>query len=297
MLGVAHAAQRVPPGRDRPDRRSGSRRRRSGSSSASTRTPARAAARSLKPASAWFDTIKLAGARGQAGEPGDPARDDLVVGLGRVGRGRPRPGQARGRVRRTSGRATTASAPGPSMAGPEIRPLSDRGPAHPPGRVSVHDSLGPHRNVPALEHRARHRRPRDRVHVAVREARAQERGQGQARRTCGRPSARSSATASAAAGRRTVGRSRASRRIAVDRARRHRRRAPSGSDRAQLPRLAGFRGGDRGATTSTYSNTPARLVEAEPGVPWLGHRSRGVAIEGMAPAAVFRIPAGALRHA
>ena len=43
---------------------------------------------------------------------------------------------------------------------------------------------------------------------------------------------------------------------------------------------------------STYSNTPARLVEAKPRVPWLGNRARGVAIEGMAPAAVFRIPAG-----
>ncbi len=43
---------------------------------------------------------------------------------------------------------------------------------------------------------------------------------------------------------------------------------------------------------STYSDTPARFVEAIPGPPWLGHRARGVAITGMAPAIVFRIPAG-----
>jgi hypothetical protein len=43
---------------------------------------------------------------------------------------------------------------------------------------------------------------------------------------------------------------------------------------------------------STYSDTPARLVEATPGPSWLDHRRRGVAITGMAPNAVFRIPAG-----
>ncbi len=43
---------------------------------------------------------------------------------------------------------------------------------------------------------------------------------------------------------------------------------------------------------STYSDTPARLVQATPGPSWLGNRVRGVAIDGMAPAAVFRIPAG-----
>lgn len=43
---------------------------------------------------------------------------------------------------------------------------------------------------------------------------------------------------------------------------------------------------------TTYSGTSARLVQATPAPPWLGRRIRGVAIEGMAPAAVFRIPAG-----
>ena len=39
----------------------------------------------------------------------------------------------------------------------------------------------------------------------------------------------------------------------------------------------------------SYSETPARLVEALPAPSWLGHRRRGVAIEGLAPASVFRI--------
>jgi len=43
---------------------------------------------------------------------------------------------------------------------------------------------------------------------------------------------------------------------------------------------------------STYASKPARLVSATPAPSWLGRRSRGVAIEGMAPAAVFRIPTG-----
>jgi len=43
---------------------------------------------------------------------------------------------------------------------------------------------------------------------------------------------------------------------------------------------------------STYSETSARLVEATPAPSWLRRRTRGVAIEGMAPAAVFRIARG-----
>jgi hypothetical protein len=43
---------------------------------------------------------------------------------------------------------------------------------------------------------------------------------------------------------------------------------------------------------STYSETPARLVEARPAPSWLGGRTRGVAIDGMAPAAVFRLAGG-----
>ncbi len=42
----------------------------------------------------------------------------------------------------------------------------------------------------------------------------------------------------------------------------------------------------------TYSETLARLITATPAPPWLGRRARGVAIQGMAPAMVFRIPAG-----
>jgi hypothetical protein len=41
----------------------------------------------------------------------------------------------------------------------------------------------------------------------------------------------------------------------------------------------------------SYSETPARLVEATPRQWWLGLRKRGVAIQGLAPAAVFGIPA------
>ncbi len=41
----------------------------------------------------------------------------------------------------------------------------------------------------------------------------------------------------------------------------------------------------------TYSDTPARLVVATPAPSWLGRRGRGVAITGMAPAVLFRIPA------
>jgi hypothetical protein len=41
----------------------------------------------------------------------------------------------------------------------------------------------------------------------------------------------------------------------------------------------------------SYAETPTRLVEATPRQWWLGRRSRGVAIDGLAPAAVFRIPA------
>jgi hypothetical protein len=41
----------------------------------------------------------------------------------------------------------------------------------------------------------------------------------------------------------------------------------------------------------SYSDTPARLVEATPRQWWLGRRKRGVAIQGLAPAAVFGTPA------
>jgi hypothetical protein len=40
----------------------------------------------------------------------------------------------------------------------------------------------------------------------------------------------------------------------------------------------------------SYADKPARFVEASPAPSWLGRRRRGIAIEGMAPAAVFRMP-------
>jgi hypothetical protein len=39
----------------------------------------------------------------------------------------------------------------------------------------------------------------------------------------------------------------------------------------------------------SYASTPARLVQVRPAPTWLGHRGRGVAIDGLAPAPVFRI--------
>jgi hypothetical protein len=39
----------------------------------------------------------------------------------------------------------------------------------------------------------------------------------------------------------------------------------------------------------SYASTPARLVQVKPAPAWLGHRGRGVAIDGIAPAPIFRI--------
>ena len=50
-------------------------------------------------------------------------------------------------------------------------------------------------------------------------------------------------------------------------------------------------GGHVRSYRESYAETPARLVEATSRQWWLGHRKRGVAIQGLAPAAVFRIPA------
>ncbi len=43
---------------------------------------------------------------------------------------------------------------------------------------------------------------------------------------------------------------------------------------------------------STYSNTAARLVSVTPAPSWLNHRRQGVAIDGLAPASIFRISGG-----
>ena len=50
-------------------------------------------------------------------------------------------------------------------------------------------------------------------------------------------------------------------------------------------------GGQVASYQESYSDTPARFVEATPAQWWLGRRTRGVAIQGLAPAAVFGIPA------
>jgi hypothetical protein len=50
-------------------------------------------------------------------------------------------------------------------------------------------------------------------------------------------------------------------------------------------------GGEVGSYRESYSDTPARLVETEHPQWWLGRRTRGVAIDGLAPESVFRIPA------
>jgi hypothetical protein len=50
-------------------------------------------------------------------------------------------------------------------------------------------------------------------------------------------------------------------------------------------------GGQIRSYHQSYADTPARLVEATPPQWWLGRRSRGVAIGGLAPASIFRIPA------
>jgi hypothetical protein len=50
-------------------------------------------------------------------------------------------------------------------------------------------------------------------------------------------------------------------------------------------------GGQVSSYRESYADTAARLVEARPRQWWLGRRTRGVAIDGLAPEAVFRIPA------
>ena len=93
-------------------------------------------------------------------------------------------------------------------------------------------------------------------------------------------------------GSRVPGRARARRRVAVDRARRDRGRAPAGSNRAPHPRGPAL-GAEIAQYQTTYSETPRpRLVSVTPAPSWLNHRRQGVAIDGMAPASVFRISGG-----
>jgi hypothetical protein len=57
-------------------------------------------------------------------------------------------------------------------------------------------------------------------------------------------------------------------------------------------RVAAPAGSEISAYQSTYSERPARLVQVTPVQTWLGRQRRGVAIEGVAPAAAFRARAG-----
>jgi hypothetical protein len=57
-------------------------------------------------------------------------------------------------------------------------------------------------------------------------------------------------------------------------------------------RVASPSGAEIAQYQSTYANTPARLVSVTPAPAWLAGRSHGVAIDGLAPAAIFRIRGG-----
>ena len=99
---------------------------------------------------------QVAGARDQAGQPRAPARHDLVVGLGRVGRGGSRSGQA-GRRLRLSLDAQPQPLRRAEDGRAQVRQITDRGPADPARGVAVHDAVGPARKLAALERRARDR--------------------------------------------------------------------------------------------------------------------------------------------
>ena len=58
---------------------------------------------------------------------------------------------------------------------------------------------------------------------------------------------------------------------------------------ARRIRVAPPSGAEIAEYQSTYSNTAARLVSVTPAPAWLDHRRQGVAIDGLAPASVFRI--------
>ena len=239
---VADAPQRIPPGPERSDRD----RHPAVEDRDLPRLPHEPRPGRPREAQARRGLVRhdqVAGARGQAGEPGDPARDGLVVGLGRVGRGRPRPRQAGRRVR-----LPVDPQPEPVRRSehgrPQVRPFPDRGPAPPARRDAMHRARRPDQHVPALEHRARHPRPRDRLHVALREPRAQERGEGEAAGApCGR--ARDRPLPLRRQRRGVSGRPRPSRRLSVDRPWGDRRRAAPGARGAELPRQVTERRTDR----------------------------------------------------
>ena len=196
---------------------------------------------------------QVAGARDRAGEPRDSAGDGLVLGLGRVGRGGPRPRQA-GRGVRLPLDAQPQPLLGPEDGRAQVRHVADRGPADPARGIAVHDPVGPARKLSALERRARDRRPRDRVHVALRPARPEERGAGQAagsarRRTGDHP------LPIRRQRRRLPRRAGPRRRLDRDRARRDLRRAPAGA-RSSATSGSRLRRGRRSRATARATRRP-----------------------------------------
>ena len=80
--------------------------------------------------------------------------------------------------------------------------------------------------------------------------------------------------------------------VAVDCARSDRGRASAGSNRAPHPRRPAVGGGDRASTRPPIRTPRRRLVSVTPAPSWLNHRRQGVAIDGLAPASIFRISGG-----
>ena len=241
----------------------------------------------LKPASAWFDTIKWQVLAIEQVSREIPLATIWSWGWGEWAAADRDPDKpAAACVYLWTRNHSLCS--GPTMAGRKFDTSLTEGQLILPGRIAVQDPVGPARKLAALERRARHRRPRDRVHVALRPARPEERGAGQAagparRRTGDRP------LPIRRQRRRLPRRAGPRRRLDRDRARRDLRRAPAGADRAQLPGQ-GSRGEGRSRATARAMRRP-RLASSRstPAPAWLGHRSRGVAIDGLAPASVFRI--------
>ena len=240
----------------------------------------------LKPASAWFDTIKL-----QVLAVKQVSRELPFAGIWSWGWGEWVQGDrdpdkpARGmRLPLDAGSRSVRRA---RHGGTQVRHVADRGPAHLPSRSSVQDALGQVRTgeISSLTAVTGDREIaytslfarlvlQSHVQISPAEVKAAERaivanrfgGSGAAYRGA---LARAGATPAIARG--VIADELRQARIA-----RHIRVAsPSGAEIAQYQ--------------STYSESRARLVSATPAPSWLNHRGRGVAIDGMAPAPVFRI--------
>ena len=278
---LAHAAQRVPPGRHRPDRdRDPALEDRDLPRLPHEPRPGRP--RRLKPASAWFDTIKLQVLAVKQvsreipfatiwswgwGEWSASDRDPDKPAAACVYLWTRRPGPLR-RARRWRGPASTRRLD---------RRTAERSP-----RRAVHDALGAAAQQRALG-LARVTGDREIAYTSL-FARLVLKGYVKVKpRRCGQPSARSSGTASAAAARRIEARSPA-RRVAVDRARRDRGRAPAGADRAPLPGRAAVRGRRSRSTTRATrtrrpgSSRPRPPVVARPPPPGSRDRRTGAGV-------------------